>query len=786
MKKSIIIFCIIFNAIFSQTLFKNLTAVDNENLIFSDIYNSKIYKFDGKSIDILLDYRGAGEYFEVDKDQKLIAFKIIDENDLQTPVVYDIQKKYLLKLYTPSNIISQVGILENNSYFFAVDDTLIIWLSHTFTKYKLKGYSNQIIHRDNKFYYITKDNIIYCFDVLSQNNKLIVNCSFLSTFFNPIITNEAIYYQSIGNDIYRLDLFKNQLEKFDKGRNLKLVNNNEIMYIQPKFLNDSLISNRVIIYNPLNKTKRELTFDNNLNDLVINNNQIYLISQKNSVYNLVIKNSNTESYISFPLAVSKQKMEKNNNTNKKTPIKVIENVPYVDQNNDTPDWHWGRTSCAPATAMMILGYYNVLPEWPYQVSYPTPHISKWGGYIADKYIFMGNYYTQSKDVYNGSTFKNTCYGAFAYMWTGGSPYSKMANYYRNHGFTANQTDLPNYASLEQEILDGYPTSVCVMLTTSGHLILAKGILKTGTFLFNDPYGNKNLQPNYGYPNRYGENTYYDWPGYNNGYVNLDVEAGTNAGVAWLIKTRFNKYPIADTIVDDLQFNHCGFTIKTNTTQNLKQPWDYMVYWKDLATGGYNGHFWYANTTNNELQVATWKPNLPEDGSYEIFCYIPSSATATDITYKITTANGVVNIPFNQKNNKGKWASLGIYELTKNTANVSLSTNSSIANEYVVFDAVKFSKVSNPTAIKTNENEKSISMNVYPNPFNSATSIIIKGNLYNAIIDIFDICGKLIESKNVSGLNPIINIDMSNRTSGFYIITLRKDNLKISKKILLLK
>ncbi len=60
-----------------------------------------------------------------------------------------------------------------------------------------------------------------------------------------------------------------------------------------------------------------------------------------------------------------------------------------------------------------------------------------------------------------------------------------------------------------------------------------------TLIFNDPYGNKNIS----YPDDLGAGAYYDWPGYNNGYQNLNtvyryiyargtVAANTNWGSYW--------------------------------------------------------------------------------------------------------------------------------------------------------------------------------------------------------------------------------------------------------------
>src|SRR5208337_4436346 len=78
------------------------------------------------------------------------------------------------------------------------------------------------------------------------------------------------------------------------------------------------------------------------------------------------------------------------------------------------------------------------------------------------------------------------------------------------------------------------------LTSAGHYITCIGYVQNQyTLIFNDPYGNKNVS----YPSANGAGAYYDWPGYNNGYQNLNgadryvyargtVAANTNWGSYW--------------------------------------------------------------------------------------------------------------------------------------------------------------------------------------------------------------------------------------------------------------
>jgi hypothetical protein len=236
-------------------------------------------------------------------------------------------------------------------------------------------------------------------------------------------------------------------------------------------------------------------------------------------------------------------------------LKVPGTVPYVHQVYDTPTWHEGWGSCAPTTSVMAFAYYNRLPAWPVTVDHGMswdPHVNSFGSYVADRYRFNELYYEETADAYG-----TTAYGGYGYMWTGTySPNSRMRQYIENHYMTSNQlwTSQCTWANTLTEINAGFVHPICNYLTSSGHLTLTTGYFTTQhTLVFNDPYGNKN---NPGYPNYTGYDSYYDWPGYNNGYQNLDA-SGTHGGVAWTVKAQTNEVIYNDTLIDNNFYGH-GF------------------------------------------------------------------------------------------------------------------------------------------------------------------------------------------------------------------------------------
>ena len=452
-------------------------------------------------------------------------------------------------------------------------------------------------------------------------------------------------------------------------------------------------------------------------------------------------------------------------------------IPYVHQAYDTPDWFNGDYACAPTCAIMLLAYYNILPPWPTTCSWPSPHINNWGSYVCTQYQFQQMQYIQSaNDASN-----KPGWGGYGYMWTGSySPYSRMANYYTYHGVKTVQTDATPYDTAFAEVTSGHPLSMCVMLTSAGHLVLAHGIgAEPHTFIFNDCWGNKN-RPG-GYENYYGKNVSYDWPGYNNGFQNL-------SGVAWCIATRYDPPVLSDTVIDDLQFAK-GFAMQTALPSS-------MTLWKDRSTG-YQGHARYVYTRNSgtvDTCSATWTPSLPVDGVYEVSAYIPSIGNAADARYQIVYGGGNIMKSINQAQNGNTWVSLGSYSFAKGGGgSVRLGDQGSSAGQILAFDAVRWSRTQSIAVGAQTMGEVPngfVLCQNYPNPFNPSTNIEFRiANSGLVTLRVFDVLGRevatLASEVRQAGAH-IVRWDASSLPSGVYYYRLQAGAFTDSKKMVLMK
>ncbi len=99
-----------------------------------------------------------------------------------------------------------------------------------------------------------------------------------------------------------------------------------------------------------------------------------------------------------------------------------------------------------------------------------------------------------------------------------------------------------------------------------------------------------------------------------------------------------------------------------------------AYWHDGC--GREGHSWWTHTTTDPALSANWgiwRPDLPLGGRYEVFAYIPSCSEeglpeyTESAHYKVYYRGGGSTIVVNQKEEQGRWVSLGTYEFYAGTS-----------------------------------------------------------------------------------------------------------------------
>ena len=727
----LLLICVTFTSnILSQTNFDAYKAEEdgyyvdfhkiNDGFIFTDNYASSIFLLKNGIKSVIIQSAGCGRYFTVSPDKKFIGYKHIYSDGNQSPAIYEIATGKIKELHNPVRLCGQVSFSNNGKIAFTIENDLVVINGDKTEQYNLGIYSNIApISPDGQMVIFNNmnDQLSYLNLQTNEIKQLTDNTvGYLYPFWSPDGTK--ILFSDMLGILYSYQFDNNKTFTIAQGTNGNWLDNSENIVFQKSVVDDFKFEGSDIYISKFDGTEHfKLTNTDNIFEMqpFVEGNKIYY-----NTYNTRKLYSSTFSLSDKSISSSELIFEQNQNVNIKffntktlmndKAIKTIPgSVPYVHQVYDTPTFHAGWGSCAPTTSIMAIAYFNLLPKWTTEIDHGKswdPHTNDYGSYVADRYRFRELYYEETADAYG-----TTAYGGYGYMWTGSySPNSRMRQYLENHGLTSNQlwTTACAYSNTIDEIDLGFPHPICNYLTSSGHLTLATGyVLNQHTLIFSDPYGDKNTP---GYPSYDGQNAYYDWPGYNNGYQNLAGSSG-NAYVAWTVRARGAEPAYNDTIIDDTYYNH-GFYM-------FNQPPSHQRYFRSQLLG-YNGKMWWTGSmaSGGDVCYVTWTPTLPENGNFEVLAYIPSNyATASGAKYKITYNGGDTVVVINQNSYSDVWVSLGIFPfLQGQSGSVYLGDETGIASENLAFDAMWFHKIAPAVQISVNN----ISCNGLSNGFASAT------------------------------------------------------------------
>ncbi len=706
MKKTIILFLWLLNGslLFSQPntydwetngYFTGF-AQTNQGIVFTDNYASRIYLMHNGNIDILAKTPGCGRYFTVSPDKNHIGFKQIDvKTGLQTPTVLDLNTRKLTALHSPVNLCGQVSFMADGSLAFSVGDSVLLIQSNTVHRFFIGAYSNLTPVSPDSKYIVFNDNHdqLHLLNTLTGETQIFTDGQngFIYPLWSP--DSKKVAFSSTQGNLFVYDIETQQIFSLGKGGKSSWTNDSQYLLYQKNDDADLSFHNSDIFLAKFDGSE-QYNLTNTAEDFEMSpsflNNQTVVFSSYNErkIFSATL-DWQTKQLLNRQILLdysAKKKIYKTYRLQQKSKaITLIPDVPFVNQVYDTPSWHNGVGSCAPTTSIMAIAFYNRLPKWPVEVDHGQswdPHINDFGSYVADKYHFNEIYYDYYEAAYG-----TDAWGGYGYMWDGTySPSSRMKPYIENHNLVSNQlwTSSCTFDYTTNEIDNGFVHPICNYLTSSGHLILTRGYVQgQHTLIFNDPYGNKNIA----YPSYDGVNAYYDWPGYNNGYENLDAD-GTHGGVAWTVKAEGSEPTYNDTIIDSDFYNH-GFYMNNSANGS------HMRYFRDY-NGGYNNHCWYTLTMASAPDVCwtTWTPTLSQDGDYEVLVYIPDNYATTDnARYHIYYDGGETVVPVNQANYFNQWVSLGIYHFVQGqNGYVYLGDSTGVDGDDIAFDAVKWEKM----------------------------------------------------------------------------------------------
>jgi hypothetical protein len=525
--------------------FKSPT-ITNQGLIFTNNHGSAIYLRNDKSVQKLIETPGCGNYYNLSSEKTLLGFKLISSDGMQQPAIIDLKSGKIKKLHKPVALCGQVSFSDKGHIAFTIGNQLIVTNGPQSNNYQLKNYANlaPISPDGNHVVYNSKNDELILFDLSTGNQTNFTPKN--QPAYNPVWSpnGNLIAYSSIANDIFIYNINNNSTTLVGHGETPSWsTDSKSLIYTHINRKDMKFLGSDIYRFNISDHSATNLTNTDKINERecvwVNHETIIYHTYEQREIQIAKISNNKSQNVTTLHSIKPWIKIKAENQHVKSDKATYIQgNKPFVNQVWDTPykGTNYNYSACAPSTAAMVLGFYKKVAEWP---TYRHNGIKRnYAAYVGNKYTING--YTFNK-------YSNSAQGGYGYMWGYGSPNSTMKNYIQKHGLNSTQSWNVSYAMVINQLTSGYPYPICSYLSGSGHLTLAIGYVSgQHTIVFHDPYGNKN---NGSWPNYDGTYSYYDWPGYNNGYRSLN-------GVAWAV-TAQGEVTLPNTPNPQLPQNNAG-------------------------------------------------------------------------------------------------------------------------------------------------------------------------------------------------------------------------------------
>lgn len=536
---------------------------DGRHLALSDDRSNGIYLYDAQTESILqvTDARSSGYAFNWSSDGRRLGFKLLIPQagsvfPLQAPVVYSLDQGKLALLCGPTARVGVPSFSSNGLIAFTVDQELRVVNSagETVTSLPLGHYVNlAVISPDGTrvAYNTPEDQVAVLRLDRGESTQLTAGPD---AHFKPLWSPDSsrLAVSTIAARLKSIDVQAGHVQDLDHGTDPSWSPDGQtIFYTQTNRIDGvKVIDSDIYQIGCDGSGKRRLTWEGGEHEasarLSPDGREMAFVSlvtgevyrapvgrhattdtqgKERSTYSLSPKarlNVPAETFTKLDTTCSPLQVQAASEQppviTADNPVTLLRTVPYVHQVYDTPDDFNGHWACGASSAMMAINYYSILPYWDITCSWPYSHISHYGQYVSEIYTYNGvTYDYRAKDASG-----HWAYGGYAYIvrnnWADTMGY--MRDYIINHGLSSAADYSPSWAKLQTEINNDDPFVVLNALTSSGHYIVAIGYYSTQhTAVFNDPYGDKNTP---GYPSYDGAGVLYDWPGYNNGFENLNA------------------------------------------------------------------------------------------------------------------------------------------------------------------------------------------------------------------------------------------------------------------------
>lgn len=513
-----------------------LTQDDNQGVYYWDKSENNLYQ--------IAQGRGVGYKFNWSYDNTKIAFKMLIQQDdiiVQIPVVFDTTTRIIRHLAPAGNACGVPFFSKDGKISFSVGQNVYVLDANysLLCEVAIGNYANLcVISPDGNWvaYNNSREQIcIFSTKTLKKIQLTRDNHAYFSPIWSP--DSSKIMVCTVNGMIKIIDLQNKNAYMLGQGENPCWIDNTKIIYgkreiEQEKVTNCDLYRSSFDGTNIQNMTQSKENFESYVHyqnghiAIYDENVKSIHIPESSTLDRADLANFSITSKQTLLLPTAKKidiisqessLMIPNQIFGEDRATTVISGVPYMHQVYDTPNWYNGHWACGGTSAMMAIAYYGILPYWDCTVSVPYSHVSHYGRYICEQYTYNGYTFSQMTTDPNGKA----AYGGYGFIcqnnWE--NTKSHMAEYFQKHGVSSSVDWSPTWDELKNKVNNNHPMVILTSLTSAGHYILGIGYYNAQhTVVVNDPYGNKNS----GYMNYNGKSVSYDWPGYNNGFSNLNT------------------------------------------------------------------------------------------------------------------------------------------------------------------------------------------------------------------------------------------------------------------------
>ena len=481
------------------------TPMETANgIILTNSKYSEIYALDGEKLTPILQERNCGLYTNLSPDGKYLGFKSFNDADEQAPAILDVTTGIVTILEDYVWECGQVSFANDGTMAYTMGNRLIVRKGNTRKAFDLGFYTNiaNISPDGTQVAYSNIDGRMYIINVTSGSKEFLPVTDGYRPIWSPDGSKIAI--QTANGTLAVQERATKKIFNLGQGESISWANNSEeLIYTQTDRINDFQIlgsSIKKVNFDGTGEITLVKSSDNLPTDAIITrDNKLYVPYKTGAKRGLVVKDLvegitpsaasvKEETILNFDneAIVGLRHSNANDNPNIKpspTPaggtIGELD-IPYMSQIYDSPAVNGctahGYVTCAPTSACMHLGYYDLLPQkttTSRSGGSESPRTQKYAHAISA--VFTNK---SGSKTFNTTAYGNGCYnvpGGYGYMWNGSSPgEGRMGTFYTLNGCTSatyTWSSSTAWSWLDSEAAAGRPTPLCIALDSGGHLIL---------------------------------------------------------------------------------------------------------------------------------------------------------------------------------------------------------------------------------------------------------------------------------------------------------------------------